>query len=164
MSFINLPLLAVLFPLLALPLAVHLFNKKFPKHTLFPDIRIIQKSLAQRSKLFRLRHIILMILRSLAVLLLLFCFLQPVMNLFGSADLKSKNHRNVIIVLDHSLSMNYQGGAMDSRQRSMVELEKIINSLDSEDRVNLIAAGNTPLSCFDSASTNHSEVIGPHDP
>ena len=159
-SFAGLSSLAFMLPLLALPWAVHLFNKKFPKKIAFPDIRIIQKSMAQRSKLFRLRHIILMALRTLALFLLVLCFLQPVLNLFGSDEQDNASaRRTVILVLDHSLSMNYKGGSMSSSKRALIEVEKIIDSLSSKDRVNLITVERQSKKCFDEASFNHSEVL-----
>ncbi|NQZ56343.1 MAG: VWA domain-containing protein [Lentisphaeraceae bacterium] len=159
MSFMNLSALIVMLPLLIIPLAVHLYNKKFPHKLAFSDIRMIRKSMEQRSKLFRLRHIILMVLRTLAVLLLLFCFLQPLLNIFGADDDKNGSQRTVILVLDHSLSMNYRGGGMTSGQRALIEVEKIVDSLAAADKVNLICLERQAKLCFDEAGLNHSELL-----
>ena len=158
-SLLNPSLLFGLIPLVGIPLAVHLFNKKFPKKILFPDIRIIKTSLEQRSKLFRLRHIILMILRSAALLLLLFCFLQPILSKFAADTNNNSIGRNIIIVLDNSLSMSYRGGSISSSQRGLIEIEKIVDSLSSSDEINLIVADQRIRKCFEQPTTNHSELL-----
>ena len=159
MSFLNMAWLGALIPLIAVPLAVHIFNKKFPKKVNFPDVTMIKASLEQRSKLFRLRHIILMILRTLALILLLLCFLQPLMSKFGSDGNRSEGGRNIVVVLDNSLSMSYTGGAISSRQRALTEIEKLIDSVSNEDNINLVVAEKELKSCFDKPSANHSELL-----
>ena len=57
----------LLAPLVALPFLIHLLNRKFPRRSPFPSIAQIKQSVAQRSRLFRLRHLLLAILRTLAV-------------------------------------------------------------------------------------------------
>ena len=130
--FTNLSSLMWLLPLVGIPLGVHIFNKKFPQHIPFSNIRMIKKSLHERSKLLRLRHIILMVIRTLALLLLLLSFLQPVFSQFSSAEQNDKAERQVIIVLDHSLSMFARGGSLSPHEQGLIEVEKIINSLSFE--------------------------------
>lgn len=156
--FQNFSWLFVLLPLLAIPLAIHLLNKKFPRLIPFPNIEMIKKSAAQRSKLFKMRHIILLLLRTLALALLILCFLKPFQKLFGF-DPDKKGERAVIIILDQSLSMNYNGGGISSGQRANIELEKIIDSLDSSDLVNLVTLEKVPRLCFRQLNDNHSELL-----
>src|SRR5271154_468142 len=104
MTFLSTTLLGFLIPLVGLPLFLHLLNKGFPRNFPFPSIRLIKETMARRSKLHRWRHWILMLLRTIFLLLLLLAFLQPVLKRFG-ADPADQNGRQVLIVLDHSLSM-----------------------------------------------------------
>ena len=84
MSFLSPALFAVLIPLAALPLVIHLLNKGFPRHFKFPSIELIKQTMAQRSTLHRWRHWILLLLRTAFLLLLLLAFLQPVFKRFGA--------------------------------------------------------------------------------
>ncbi len=156
--FGNLGWLGVLLPLLAVPIMIHLLNRRFPQIFRFSSLRFIRESMAQRSRLFRFRHLILVMLRTLAIMLLLMVFLKPLLDSFGGQQQK-EGQRCVIIILDHSLSMGYLGGAMSSRQRGLVELEKLIDSLEGHDLANLILAERQPRSCFEAPSTEHREII-----
>ena len=84
MSFLSPALFAALIPLAALPLVLHLLNKGFPRHFKFPSIELIKQTMAQRSKLHRWRHWILLFLRTVFLALLLVAFLQPVWKKFGA--------------------------------------------------------------------------------
>src|SRR5688572_28631009 len=109
MSFLNPGLFVFLAPLLALPLLIHLFNRRFPHSIPFPDIERLKKSLAERSKLARWRHVIMTILRTMIIALALLAFLKPVLPKFGSESSSSTKEggRRVLLVLDRSLSMEH---------------------------------------------------------
>lgn len=147
MSFLSSALFSVLVPLLALPLVVHLFNKGFPRHFSFPSIELIRQTLAHRSKLHRWRHWILLVLRTLFLLLLLLAFLRPVIRLFGG-DPTGTEGRQVLIVFDHSVSMEAAGDGPTSRERGIHEAVTLINSLGPNDQVNVLLMQPSPDSCF----------------
>lgn len=157
MSFLNSAMLAGLLPLVALPLIIHLLNKKFPKLFRFSWVKNIQQTSAERSKIFKLRHVIFMLLRTAFLILLLLAFLKPVLNQFG-LNAAENSERSVLILIDHSLSMEYKGESVSSRERAIHEAEKLINTLDSEDELNVFLVAQTPTSCFVDSSRNHAEA------
>ena len=71
---------------MAVPLAIHLLNRKFPRVIQFPNVENVKKALAQRSKWFRMRHLIMLLLRTLALILLVLVFLKPLAGVFGSGN------------------------------------------------------------------------------
>ena len=77
MSFLNSALFPALLALAGVPLLIHLMNLKFPTYFPFPSVKHLRDTVAQRSKLFRWRHLVLLALRTLFVLALLFAFLRP---------------------------------------------------------------------------------------
>jgi aerotolerance regulator-like protein/VWA domain-containing protein len=158
MSFLNSSLMLWLAPLLGLPLLIHLLNKKFPKLFRFSSVEHIRKTIAQRSKLFRLRHLILAMVRTLAVLLLLLAFLKPVREMFGSNQ-SQRGPRDVVIVFDHSLSMECKDGGVSGRKRAVIEAEKIIDTLGTNDLLNVIAVERNPNACFTEMSSNQAEAL-----
>ncbi len=157
MNFLNAALLSALVPLVALPLVIHLLNRKFPKLFAFSSVRHIRETIARRSKLFTWRHWILMLLRTAFLLLLLLAFLKPAIPKFGSAA-QDKGSRHVLLLLDHSLSMEYKGEGITSRQRAVVEAEKVLKTLDAEDYVNIVVVDQNPSTCFVEFSRNHAEA------
>ena len=153
MTFLNLPLLGWLLPLVALPFLIHLLNKRFPKTFPFPSIAQIKQAVAQRSRLFRLRHLLLAFVRTLAVALLLLMFLKPVREMFGSNQ-NERGLRHVVILFDHSLSMECRDNGVSARKRGIIEAEKIINTLGPRDLVNVIAVERNPAPCLPDFSSN----------
>ncbi len=157
MNFLNAAMLWGLVPLLGLPLLIHLLNKKFPRLFYFSSVEQLRRTLAQRSKLFRWRHLILLLLRTGFLLLLLLAFLQPVLNRFQASGAGVAS-RTVLLLVDHSLSMEYQGEGVSCRKRAVLEAEKIIDSLGPNDQVNVLLAGSTVTSCFVDFSRNQAEA------
>lgn len=157
MTFLNLGLLAWLAPLLALPVVIHFLNKRFPQRFLFSSVEHLRKTAAERSHFYRWRHRILSLVRTLFLLLLLFVFLKPVLDRFGNAT-RAHGSRQVLLLIDASLSMEYQRAGMSARSRALVEAEKILDLLGSSDEVNLIAVRHTPSVCFTAFSRDLTEA------
>ncbi len=151
MSFLSPALFAILIPLAALPLALHLLNKGFPRHFKFPSILLIKETLARRSKIHRWRHWILLLLRTAFILLLLAAFLQPVLKRFGT-DPADRSGRQVLILFDHSMSMEHRGDGPTSRERAVHEAGKLIDSLGPDDTVNVLLLEPALNQCFVSFS------------
>ncbi|MGN6553504.1 MAG: BatA domain-containing protein, partial [Verrucomicrobiota bacterium] len=157
MSFFSPSLFAILIPLAALPLVIHLLNKGFPRRFKFPSIELIRQTMAQRSKLHQWRHWVLLVLRTLVLLLLLLAFLQPVLKRVG-ADPTHDGGRNVLIVFDHSVSMEFKGDGPSSRERAIHEANNLIDSLAPEDSVNILLLQPNPATAFVAFSKDHGEA------
>lgn len=157
MSFLNSALLPGLVLLVGLPLLIHLLNLQFPRLFEFSSIKHIRETIAQRSKIFRWRHLLLLLLRTVFLILLLLAFLRPLLPRFGSTADQAAG-RAVVIVIDHSLSMEHKGGGVSSRQRAETEADKILATLGADDTVNVITAGQASKSCFFELSRNHHEA------
>ena len=157
MSFINPAMLVWLVPLMALPILIHLLNKRFPRLFMFSSVERLRATLTQQSKLFRFRHWILMALRTCFLGLLLAAFLKPVLPRFGS-QAAALGARHVLIVIDHSLSMEYLGNALPPRKRAIAEAQKIIDNLAGGDLVNVMLVEQSPRTCFIELSNNHTEA------
>jgi len=157
MSFLTPTLFGFLIPLAMLPLILHLLNKGFPQHFKFPSIELIKETMARRSKVYQWRHWILLLLRTIFLLLLLLAFLQPVLKRFG-ANPADETGRQVLIVLDHSVSMEHKGDGPTSRERAIHEAVKLMDSLGANDTVNILLADPTLNTCFVSFSQDFAEA------
>ena len=157
MSFLSPTLLGILIPLVGLPLVLHLLNKGFPRYFKFPSIELIKETMARRSKFHRWRHWILLLLRTIFLLLLLLAFLQPLLRRFGTNP-ADHTGRQVLIVLDHSVSMEHKGDGPTSRERALYEASKLMDSLGPDDTVNLLLMEPNPATCFVSFSADTAEA------
>jgi hypothetical protein len=156
-TFASSALFGVLAASLLLPLVIHLLNKSFPRFLRFPSIELIKQTMARRSKLYRWRHLILLLLRTAVLASLLLAFLRPVLKRFG-ADPAARGGRHVLIVLDHSLSMEHRGDGPTSRERAAHEALKLVDSLGVEDALNILLMDPSPTTCFVDFSKDHSEA------
>jgi len=157
MSFLSPGLFGVLVGALALPLIIHLLNKSFPRFFPFPSIQLIRDTMAKRSRLHRWRHWILLCLRTLFLALLLITFLRPVLARLGS-DPAAAKARTVLILLDHSVSMEHRGDGPTSRERATHEALKLIDSLGSGDELNILLVDPALPVCFNAFSRDHAEA------
>lgn len=158
MTFLNATLFSSLAALLALPLVIHLLNKRFPQRFWFSTVDHLKKSAAERSRIYKWRHRILTLVRTLFVLLLLLAFLKPVLDRFGDKAKTGETRRQVLLVIDRSLSMDYQQGGLTSRERAIIEADKILGTLGSDDEVNVLAVSQTSELCFAAFSRNLAEA------
>ncbi|MGY8642344.1 MAG: BatA domain-containing protein [Verrucomicrobiales bacterium] len=159
MNFLNPNVLLALMPLVALPLLIHLFNRHFPYAVRFPNIERIKKSLSERSKLARWRHILMTLLRTIIVLLALFAFLKPVLPKFGSKPGKNGTGRKIVMVLDRSLSLEFQSGARSSAAKNArIEIGKILDTLNGDDDINVVLAGSDAVPLLPNFTSNHTQI------
>lgn len=141
------------------PLLIHLLTRRTPKRVIFPTIRFIRKAEANLSSIFRLRHLILLAVRTLLIVAVLIAFLRPAVN-HGSiavADPKAQQ-RAAIVIVDDSLSMGYSRGGGGPMARARQAATKLIDSLGAGDRANLIVAGGMPHATFDEPSDNRYQL------
>ena len=157
MSFLSPAIFGLLIGAVTLPLIIHLLNKSFPRFFRFPSIQLIKETMAQRSRLYRWRHWILLLLRTAFLALLLIAFLRPVLRKFG-LDPAAHGERHVLIVLDHSVSMEHRGDGPTSRERATHEALKLIESLAAEDAVNILLVDSSLSTCFVAFSKDHAEA------
>lgn len=139
---------------LAAPFVIHLLTRKTLKTIRFPTIIFLQRAKASNSRMFRLRHWILLVIRTLALAALLLAFLKPALT---ARTLKAKGSANgnaAVIILDRSASMMIRGEAMTPFARGKAAAGKIIDGLKASDLGNLILASASVTMSFDQPSDN----------
>lgn len=151
MNFLNLSLLWPLLPLVGLPLLIHWLSRRFPKKFAFSSIDEIRRTLSGRSRIFRWRHWLMLLLRTLALLLLLAAFLKPML---ASRSAGAKARRHIVLLVDHSLSMTHSENGTSALLKSHAEVRRLLDSFDADDRFHLIRVDQSPTSAFVSFSAN----------
>lgn len=131
MEFVHPERLWFLF-LLLIPIAIHLFHFRKRKTLYFSSLRFIQFLEKEQQSTRKLKHLLVLISRLLAISAIVFAFSQPERNTNAS----KKNGKNaVLIYLDNSFSMSAIGteGTLFSEGRELAK--RIITKLQPDTRV-----------------------------
>ena len=107
MEFVN-P--AFLFGLLAIgvPIVIHLFNFRQYKRIYFTNVRFLKEIKEQTKKRSQLRHLLILLLRVLAIACLAIAFSQPYIPFPGNKQIADSRNA-VSIYIDNSFSMEAMG-------------------------------------------------------
>lgn len=151
MHFLSFHLLWALLPLVAIPALIHWLSRRFPKKFPFSSIEEIRRTLSGRSRAFRWRHLLMLLLRTCALAALLLAFLRPVLTSRKDA---SEQGRTILLLVDHSLSMGYLENGTTAAARARAEVKRLLDSLGADDRFNVIRVDQSPSAAFTSFSSN----------
>lgn len=154
------PGLAIAGLALLLPLLIHLLTRRTVRVLKFPSLHFLQKARAHHSSLFRVRHWLLLLLRTLALAALLLAFLKPVL-LRGALSDPRPGRKPVaaVVIVDASASLQYreEGGPLFAQARAAAE--QILRNLGPDDRANLILAGAQPHASLPEPSVNRFHLL-----
>src|SRR5210317_340083 len=133
MNYLNpLMLLGVLG--LALPILAHMLNRYQVKFTDWAAMRFLNRSVRVRSRQLRLRDIILLILRCLAMLLIVFAIARPATKSSESAIAAlGEQSAAVIIALDASFSMQEGKGGQTRSDSALEQLDTVAEGIKPGD-------------------------------
>jgi hypothetical protein len=142
MTFIN-PLFLLATLGIGLPILAHLLNRHQVQVTDWAAMRFLNRSVRIVSRQLRLRDILLLVLRCLAVLLLVFAIARPMTTgeegLFSSLG---ENRAGVIIALDTSYSMQHSDGTRTRFDSALESVEAIKEGMRPGDAVTLVLFGS----------------------
>jgi hypothetical protein len=141
------PALLKAWPLLALPLVIHLLTRRTTRIIKFPSLQLLTTARASHSRLFRLRHWLLLLLRTLALTALLLAFLKPLWRTGVRPDkntARTGSATAVVVILDTSASMAYQGDGGPVFAEARQSAGHLLRKLGPQDQANLILAGGQP--------------------
>jgi len=115
MTFVN-PWLLAGASLVAIPIVLHLIMRRKPQHFEFPALRLVQDRHDVNRRRLRLRHLLLLALRMLAILLFAVALARPSVKLSGSLGTQEAPVA-AALVFETSKRMEYQ-----HRNRSRLEV------------------------------------------
>ena len=116
-----------LFALLAvsIPIIIHLFNFRKFKKVYFSNVAFLKEVKEQNSSREKLKNLLILAARILAIVFLVFAFARPFIN--SNAETNKANANIVSIYLDNSYSMdavNKEGSLLDEAKRRAKEIVK----------------------------------------
>ena len=120
----------------SLPILIHLLNRRRLKRVRFPAVRFVLLSQKRISRSYRLRHWLLLALRTLAVIVLALLLANPIFQT-GAGLFAGGGPVSLVVLLDNSLSMTWSGDG-DGFKRAKEAARLLISSLNDGDRAGLI--------------------------
>ncbi|MDZ4347823.1 MAG: BatA domain-containing protein, partial [Candidatus Binatia bacterium] len=120
----------------SLPVLIHLLNRRKLKRIRFPAVRFILLSQKRISRSYRLRHWLLLALRTLAVVFLALLLANPIFQI-GAGLFAGGGPVDLIVLLDNSLSMTWSGDG-DGFKQAKEAARLLISGLNDGDRAALI--------------------------
>lgn len=139
---------AFLFGLAAasLPILIHLLNRRRLQRIRFPAVRFILLSQKRISRSYRLRHWLLLTLRTLAVVFLVLLLANPVFQT-GAGLFAGGGSVAAVVILDNSLSMKWSGDGNGFKQAKEAA-RLLIAALNDGDRAAVLPTNTNARETF----------------
>ena len=124
-----------------LPVLIHLLNRRKLQRIRFPAVRFILLSQKRISRSYRLRHWLLLALRTLAIIVLVLLLANPIFQT-GAGLFAGGGPVSLVIVLDNSLSMTWSADGNGFKQAKDA-VRFLVGALDEGDRAAIIPTNLT---------------------
>ncbi|MDD5087406.1 MAG: BatA domain-containing protein [bacterium] len=157
MTFLNGAILAAL-TLGLLPVLIHLLNRQRFKRVDFPTLRFLHELQRRKMRQVRVRQILLLILRTLAVLFLVFALARPVLKSSAGLLPGSDARTTAVLILDRSASMQTETPDGSRLRRLQTQAQEILSLLRDGDEAMLIWADDPPQ-CFSPTPTSQIRLL-----
>jgi len=127
---------------IALPIIAHILNNHKFQHTDWAAMRFLNTAAKVKSREIRIKDILLLILRCLAILMLALVISRPLVD-EESSVLSSFGERRagVIIALDASYSMLHKDGAISRFDRAKEKVKRMVANLTPGDPITFLLLG-----------------------
>jgi hypothetical protein len=118
----------------AIPVLIHLSQKTKKEAVQFPSLMFLTRVPYKEVRKQRIRHWLVFLLRSVAILLLTVAFARPLLENSALGNVGIADARETVIMLDQSFSMSY-GARLD---RALDAARGVVAGLRPDDRATLI--------------------------
>ena len=137
MSFLT-PLFLAGLTALAVPVIIHLINRERREVVPFPSLMFLQRIPYRSVRRQKLRHILLLVLRCLALAFLVMAFARPFLRRKAPLRAAGSGARELVVLVDRSYSM----AAGDHWTRALAAARRAVSTLGPTDRATLVAFDN----------------------
>ena len=118
---------------IAIPVIIHLINRERKVVVEFPSLMFLERIPYRSVRRQKIRHLLLLVLRCVALALLVAAFARPFFA-HRRAAIAGTGAREVVVLLDHSSSMGYGDRWTKARDAA----RKVMSGLSSGDRATLV--------------------------
>jgi Mg-chelatase subunit ChlD len=120
---------------LSVPVIIHLINRERREVVQFPSLMFLQRIPYRSVRRQKLRHVLLLTLRCLALAVVVMAFARPFIRREGPIRAAGAGARELVVLVDRSYSM----GASDHWSRAQNAARRAVASLAATDRATIIA-------------------------
>jgi len=140
MNFLS-PAFLIGLPLVAVPLIIHLLSRRQQKKISWGAMRFLMQAATRKRRIWKITDLLLLLLRTAAFVFFIFALARPLMpaNWLGGTV-----PREVILVLDQSMSMSRQAGSGTVFELQIQKAGEVLDDLKPSDSVRVLLAGETP--------------------
>lgn len=143
MTFLNSAILAAL-TLGLLPILIHLLNRQRYKNIDFPTLRFLRELQRQKMRQVKIRQILLLVLRTLAVLFLVLALARPVLKSSAGLLPGAQARTTAVLILDRSASMQTETPDGTRYRRLQTRAQEILDLLKDGDDAQIVWSDTPP--------------------
>jgi hypothetical protein len=144
MTFLNAALLFAL-TLGLLPILIHLLTRQRLKRIPFPTLRFLKELQRQRMRQLKLHQLLLLILRTLAIIALVLAIARPVLRSAPGILPGVHARTSVILVMDRSASMGTETPEGTRFREATARAQEVLSLLEEGDEAQIIWADAEPV-------------------
>ena len=133
MSFLA-PLFLAGLTALAIPVIIHMINRERREVVHFPSLMFLQRIPYRSVRRQKLRHILLLVVRCLALAIVVMAFARPFIRRQGATRASNAGAREIVVLVDRSYSM----GAADHWSRAQNAARRAVSNLGPTDRATIV--------------------------
>jgi hypothetical protein len=125
---------------LAIPVVIHLINREKRVVVQFPSLMFLHKIPYRSIRRQKIRHLLLLLMRCLALLLFVAAFARPWLERSKLPRAGSSGAKEVVILVDRSYSMGYA----DHWSKALDKAREVVNAISPSDRATIVFFANEP--------------------
>jgi hypothetical protein len=141
----------------AIPVVIHLLNRRRIRRVKFSSLEFLDEVARRRMRKINLRRIIILILRTLAVLLLVMAFARPTLR-NAAFFLPGKAPKNVVVCLDVSYSMGLEQEQGTAFTAARDVAHQVVNEAGRDDEINVVLFSSRADAQLEQGTRNKSLV------
>ncbi|NQT20522.1 MAG: BatA domain-containing protein [Planctomycetes bacterium] len=153
------PALLLWLGLAGAPIVIHLLNRRRYRTLHWGAMQFLEESVAKSSRRLRLEQLLILLLRTLIVAFIVYAMARPFLPGVVPGLPAARPKRNVVVVLDGSLSMRYDEHRISTFARAKENVANIIGALEKGDSLNVVVAGAEPLPLVPEPIVDHDRII-----
>lgn len=121
---------------IAIPILIHLFHFRRYKKVVFSDLRFLKQVQEQNKSKQKIKDLLVLLSRILAIIFLVLAFAQPYLP--SDQSLALKGTKSVSIFIDNSFSMNTEGNEGNLLESAKNKARAIINAYGSDNQFQIL--------------------------
>ena len=139
------------------PLIIHLLHRQRARIEVFPSLEFLRKMMRKRTRRFRLKQILLLVIRTLLMLVIALALARP--TLTRGKAVRGHLPTTAVIILDDSFSMSRREGPQTLFEAALDRTARLLRQFDASDQVYLLTASSPSRDLSSLWSTHDAERL-----